>query len=120
MGARGPLPGSGAHTRAILLQLQSGPKSEATLHALVNMPRPVLRANLWRLTWESGVLEMAPDPAFLSRPMTAYRIKEGAVIDERLHNARNATRKPQCAGDRATRSLQDAFANIVAGRAAPT
>jgi hypothetical protein len=116
MGARGPLPGSGAHTRAILLALQGGPKSEATLHALLPMPRPVLRANLWRLAWQAGVLEMAPDPAYLSGSMTAYRIKEGAAIDERLHNARRASHKPERAGDRATRGLQDAFANIVAGR----
>jgi len=120
MGARGPRPGSGAHTRAILLQLQSGPKSEATLHALLHMPRPVLRANLWRLAWESGVLEMVPDPAYLSGPMTAYRIKKGAAIDERLHNARRASHQLESAGDRATRSLQNAFANIVAARATPT
>ena len=117
MGARGPLPGSGGHTRAILLQLQGGPKSEPTLHALLDMSRPVLRANLWRLAWQSGVLEMAPDPAYLSGPMTAYRIREGAAIDERAHPARKTARRPESAGDRATRSLQDAFANIVASRA---
>jgi hypothetical protein len=120
MGARGPLPGSGGNTRAILLQLQAGPKSEATLHAVLALERPVLRATLWRLTWESGVLEMAPDPVYPSGPMTAYRIKEGAAIDERFHNPRRAICQPQCAGDHATRSLQDAFANIVAGRATST
>lgn len=115
MGLRGPLPGSGALSRDVILAIRRGARTEAQLFAVItSMNRRTLRTLLWRMTVKQHLLEAKADP---HTGVLSYSIKEGAAIDS-TPQYRYAHGPDPRAADRATRSLADAFSNIVALRTA--